>query len=97
VPLSLGFIVPSGITIGAFSHATNFFTYIDTDNTKASLAQRGHSKEKRTDLKIVGLSVMLSDEDEIPLFYNVYSGNKNDAEQFTESVSIMILAMVINL
>ena len=69
--------------------ATNFFTYIDTDNSKASLAQRGHSKEKRTDLRIVGLSVMLSDEDEIPLFYNVYSGNKHDAEQFTESVNIL--------
>lgn len=69
--------------------ATNFFTYIDTDNSKASLAQRGHSKEKRTDLRIVGLSVMLSDEDEIPLFYNVYSGNKHDSEQFTESVRIL--------
>lgn len=69
--------------------ATNFFTYIDTGNSKASLAQRGHNKEKRTDLRIVGLSVMLSNEDEIPLFYNVYSGNKNDAEQFTESVKIL--------
>ncbi|MGB4658298.1 MAG: IS1634 family transposase [Mobilitalea sp.] len=69
--------------------ATNFFTYIDTENTKASLAQRGHSKEKRTDLRIIGLSVMLSDEDDIPLFYNVYSGNRHDAEQFAESVKIL--------
>jgi len=69
--------------------ATNFFTYIDTENSKASLAQRGHSKEKRTNLRIVGLSVMLSDVDEIPLFYNVYSGNKHDAEQFKESVTIL--------
>ena len=69
--------------------ATNFFTYIDTENSKASLAQRGHNKEKRNDLRIVGLSVMLSDEDEIPLFYNVYSGNTNDAEQFAESVKIL--------
>lgn len=69
--------------------ATNFFTYIDTNNTKASLAQRGRNKEKRMDLKIVGLSVMLSDEDEIPLFYNVYSGNMNDAKQFEESIRIL--------
>ena len=69
--------------------ATNFFTYIDTENSKASCAQRGPSKEKRTDLKIIGLSVMLSDEDEIPLFYDVYRGNKSDAEQFAESVKIL--------
>ena len=69
--------------------ATNFFTYIDTGNSKASLAQRGHCKEKRNDLKIVGLSVMLSDEDEIPLFYSVYSGNRPDSEQFKESVTIL--------
>lgn len=33
--------------------ATNFFTYIDTDNEKAGLAKRGHNKEKRNDLRIM--------------------------------------------
>jgi len=67
--------------------ATNFFTYIDTMNSKASLAQRGHNKEKRNDLKIVGLSLLVSAEDEIPLFHEVYAGNISDSVQFTNVVN----------
>lgn len=66
--------------------ATNFFTYIDTENGKASLAQRGHSKEKRNDLKIVSLSLVFSKDDEIPLFYDVYQGNRNDSQEFSKAV-----------
>lgn len=62
--------------------ATNFFTFIDTANDKADLARRGHSKEKRSDLRIVGLSLLVSAEEEIPLFYEVYEGNKPDVRQF---------------
>jgi transposase len=38
---------------------TNFITYIDTD-TPCKLPQRGKSKEHRSDLRIVGLSLMVS-------------------------------------
>lgn len=62
--------------------ATNFFTFIDTVNDKVEVAQRGHSKEKRNDLRIIGLSMLVSSEEEIPLFYEVYEGNKPDAMQF---------------
>jgi len=37
-------------------------------NKKSELAKCGHSKEKQNDLRIIGLSLMLSGEDEIPLF-----------------------------
>jgi len=60
---------------------TNFFTYIDTA-TPTSLAQRGHCKQKRNDLKIVGLSLMASPDHSVPLFHEVYPGNTNDAKQF---------------
>lgn len=60
---------------------TNFFTYIDT-NTPSTLPQRGHSKEKRGDLKIVGLAMMVSADFSIPLFHEVYAGNDPDAKQF---------------
>jgi transposase len=63
--------------------ATNFITYIDTMNPKADVAQRGHSKERRGDLRIVGLSLLVSSEEEIPLFYEVYEGNRPDAKQFS--------------
>jgi transposase len=66
--------------------ATNFITYIDTRNPKADVAQRGHSKERRGDLRIVGLSLLVSSEEEIPLFYEVYEGNRPDAKQFSAVV-----------
>jgi transposase len=64
---------------------TNFYTYIDT-STQSSLAKRGHCKQKRTDLKIVGLSLMVSPEHNIPLFHEVYPGNRHDAQQFCEVI-----------
>ena len=64
---------------------TNFFTYIDTSNP-STLAKRGKSKEKRSDLKIVGLSMMVTPDYNIPLFHEVYPGNKNDAKQFSELI-----------
>ena len=65
---------------------TNFFTYLDTSNP-SSLAKRGHSKQKRSDLKIVGLSLMVSPDHNIPLFHEVYPGNTNDAQQFSDVIS----------
>jgi transposase len=64
---------------------TNFFTYLDTSNP-ATLARRGNSKEKRSDLKIIGLSLMVSPENNIPLFHEAYSGNTNDAKRFAEVI-----------
>lgn len=61
---------------------TNFFTYIDT-KTDSKLARRGNSKEKRKDLKIIGLSMMVSPDFNVPLFYEVYPGNRNDSKQFS--------------
>ena len=61
--------------------ATNFFTYIDTMQDCAS-AKRGHSKEKRNDLRIVGLSLMVSSDFSIPLLHETYPGNRPDAREF---------------
>lgn len=61
--------------------ATNFFTYIDTLSNE-KLPQRGHSKEKRSDLKIVGLAMMVTPDFNVPLFHEVYPGNDNDPVQF---------------
>jgi transposase len=64
---------------------TNFITYIDTD-TPSLLAKRGKSKEHRSDLRIVGLSLMVSPENNIPLFHEPYPGNTNDAKRFSEII-----------
>ena len=65
---------------------TNFFTYLSTANP-STLAKRGNSKEKRADLKIVGLSLMVSPDHNIPLFHETYPGNTNDAQQFSTIIN----------
>jgi transposase len=67
---------------------TNFFTYIGTD-TPADLARRGKSKEHRSDLRIIGLSLMVSEDHNIPLFHEAYAGNMNDAKRFSEVVGAL--------
>lgn len=66
--------------------ATNFFTYIDTMQD-SELAQRGHSKEKHNDLRIVGLSLIVSPDFAIPLLHETYPGNSNDSKQFARMMS----------
>jgi transposase len=45
---------------------TNFATYIDTANTKAPIAQRGKAKQKRSDLRLVGLGMVVTRAGGIP-------------------------------
>ncbi|WP_239340560.1 hypothetical protein [Frankia sp. CiP3] len=46
---------------------TNFATSIDSTNAKAPLAQRGKAKQKRYDLRIVGLGLVVTRDGGIPL------------------------------
>jgi len=62
---------------------TNFATYIDSANTKAPVAQRGKAKQKRTDLRLVGLGLVLTRDGGIPLVSHAYAGNRPDVTQFT--------------
>src|SRR5665648_429907 len=39
---------------------TNFATFIDSANEKAPIAQRGHAKQKRNDLRLVGLGLVVT-------------------------------------
>ena len=61
--------------------ATNFFTYIDTLQD-CKLPKRGHDKAKRTDLRTVGLSLMVSPDFAIPLLHETYPGNRSDSMEF---------------
>lgn len=60
---------------------TNFFTYINTRNP-AELPQRGHNKQKRTDLRQVSLGLLVSTDFHVPLFHKVYAGNVPDPTAF---------------
>lgn len=65
-----------GADVLAFD-TTNFDTYIAT-TTPGELAQRGHAKSKRSDLRVVGLAVLASETGHVPLLHRTYPGNGSD-------------------
>jgi len=67
--------------------ATNFFTFINTRNTKADLAQRGHNKNGRNDLRQISLALLVSTDFHVPLFHETYEGNRPDAVEFRSALS----------
>jgi transposase len=69
---------------------TNFATYIDSGNDKAPIAQRGHAKQKRTDLRLVGLGLVVSTDHGVPLVSHAYAGNRPDVTQFPEVVAELV-------
>ncbi len=69
---------------------TNFATWIDSGNDRAPIAQRGHSKQKRADLRIVGLGLVVSTDGGVPLVSHAYPGNKPDVTQFPVMVAELV-------
>jgi len=80
--LASALIEEEGIDLSCLLYdTTNFFTYIDTDTT-SDIPQRGHNKQKRGDLKQIGLALLVSRDHRIPLFHEVYPGNIHDSCEF---------------
>ena len=66
---------------------TNFFTYIASTNQRNQLAQRGHNKQGRHNLRQVGLSYVLDSENGVSLCHHVYPGNVADSEEFPAALA----------
>jgi len=68
---------------------TNFFTYI-REYKKNTIAQRGHNKRKRNDLRQVSLSLLVTREEcNVPLMHKTYEGNVPDATHFKQVLDFM--------
>ena len=67
-----------------FYDTSNFFTFIDSQNKHCDIPQRGRNKQKRADLRQIGIALMVSREEQFPLFHKTYRGNKNDVTVFKE-------------
>ena len=67
---------------GLILDMTNFATYIDSGNDKAPIAQRGKAKQKRTDLRLVGLGLVVTRDGAVPLVSHTYPGDRPDVTQF---------------
>jgi len=68
---------------------TNFATFTDTGNEKAPIAQRGKAKQKRSDLRLVGLGLVVTRDGGVPLLSHAYPGNKPDVTQFPEMIKTL--------
>jgi len=64
--------------------ATNFFTFIASTNEHCTLPARGHNKQKRDDLRQVGVALLCSRQTGLPLFHQTYGGAMADAACFSE-------------
>jgi len=68
---------------------TNFFTYI-REYKRNTIAQRGHNKRKRNDLRQVSMSLLVTrDECNVPVMHETYEGNVPDATHFKQVLDLM--------
>ena len=69
---------------------TNFASFISTANGKAPIAQRGKAKQKRSDLRLVGLGLVVTRDGGIPLTWHAYPGDRPDVTQFTTMIDQLL-------
>jgi len=69
---------------------TNFYTWVASTNSRNQLAQRGHNKQHRHNLRQVGLSYVLDGENGLSLCHHVYPGNVSDAAEFPVALARVV-------
>jgi transposase len=78
-----GVIKREKIDLSSVSYdGTNFYTFIDTFNFKCRIASRGKNKQGRNNLRQINYALFCCSDGHMPLFYDIYQGNRNDARQF---------------
>jgi transposase len=65
---------------------TNFATFIDTGNQKTPIAQRGKARQKRHDLRLAGLALVVTRDGGVPVVSRACPGNRPDVTRFTAVV-----------
>jgi transposase len=89
--VALRMIEVFGLDISALAlDMTNFATYIDSTNDRAPIAQRGKATQKRADLRLVGLGLVVTRDGGIPLVSHAYPGNRPDVTQFTTMIDLLM-------
>src|ERR1035437_1410196 len=66
---------------------TNFAPYIDSTNDRGPIAQRGKAKQKRTDLPLVGLALVVTRDGGVPLVSHAYAGDRPDVTAFATVIA----------
>ena len=85
--IALRIVGASGVDVSSVAlDMTNFATFIGTANGKAPVAQRGKAKQKRADLRLVGLGLVVTRDGGIPLTWHAYPGDRPDVTQFATMI-----------
>jgi transposase len=66
--------------------STNFYTFVASTNGRNTIAQRGHNRQGRHNLRQVGLSYVLDGVHGLSLCHHVYPGNVADSDEFSASM-----------
>ena len=69
---------------------TNFATFIDSANEHAPTAKRGKAKQKRADLRLVGLALVVTRDGGVPLVSHAYPGDRPDVTQFSAVIDELL-------
>jgi len=73
-----------------FFDTTNFFTFIDSTNPHCTIPKRGKNKQRRYDLRQIGMALLVTRQEQFPLFHTTYEGNKADANVFKDELTPML-------
>jgi transposase len=76
---------------GVVLDMTNFATFIDSTNTHAPIAQRGKAKQGRSDLRLVGLSLVVTVDGQVPVVSHTYRGDRPDVTQFIDVLDELLV------
>ena len=69
---------------------TNFATFVDSANTRNTIAARGHARQKRFDLRLVGVGLVVTSDGGVPLLSHAYQGNHPDVTQFSAVIEELV-------
>ena len=69
---------------------TNFATFVDSANQRNRIAQRGHAKQKRLDLRLVGVGLVVTSDGGVPVLHHAYQGNRPDVTQFSAVIEELV-------
>jgi transposase len=70
---------------------TNFATFVDSGNTRNTIAARGHAKQKRLDLRLVGVGLVVTADGGVPVLHHAYQGNRPDVTQFSAVIEELVV------
>ena len=69
---------------------TNFATFVDSANARNTIAARGHAKQKRFDLRLVGVGLVVTSDGGVPLLSHAYQGNRPDVTEFSAVIDELV-------